>query len=126
MSSRPLPPYATELRKWLRSDPKPRMWGCNDDRAAITVLIGANAWGIARSRHEDRLVLCLPPGESAAKFNWQDCAGSDPILIELCGDVADGVVDSLIRSLLRDGVKRILDVGTMDRFEAEVVQHVAA
>ncbi len=125
MSSRPLPPYGTLLHRWLRADSKPHRWGCDGNQATITVALGSDAWSFAREWHEKRLVLVVPPGEYASRFNWHDCAGHDPILIQSCGDVADGAIDSLTHALLRDGVERVLDLETMNRFQAEEVQHAA-
>lgn len=126
MSARPLPPYSIELQRWLQADKKPARWGCSGSSACITVAIGSDAWSWAKQRHEHRLVLCLPPGENASRFNWRDCSGHDPILLQQCGTVADGVIENLTRALLRDGCQRVLDVDTMNRFTAEAVQDVAA
>ena len=125
MSARPLPPYGAELRRWLLANPKPRMWGCNGDKAAVTVAVGSSAWGWAKQWHQTRLVLCLPSGESASRFSWSLCAGCDPVLLQACGTVSDGEVDNLVHALLRGGVQRVLDLETMNRFEAEAVQRAA-
>ncbi len=125
MSARSLPPFGAELRRWLRADPKSRMWGCNGSKPSITIVLGSDAWSFAREWNGIRLVLIVPPGEYASRFNWHDCAGADPVLIQLCGDVADGAIDSLVRALMRDGTKRVLELATMVRFEAEAVRHAA-
>ena len=51
--------------------------------------------------------------------------GHDPILLQRCGDVSEGVIDGLIHALLRDGVERALELETMNRFEAEVERRAA-
>lgn len=125
MSARKLPPYGRELRAWLAADPKPKRWGCNGAAASITITIGSGAWSWARDWHDQRLVLVVPPGESAANFDWRDCAGHDPILVAECGDVQDGELDRLVRALMRDGVERVLMLATMDRYSAEGMKDAA-
>jgi hypothetical protein len=123
--SRSLPPYGFELRQWLQADKKPARWGCNGFSACVTVCIGATAWSWAKQWHGHRLILVLPPNEPASKFDWRDCAGHDPILVQRCGTVTDGVIKTLTHSLMRDGVERVLDVASMDRFEVEAVSNAA-
>ncbi len=125
MNSRPLPPFGIELRRWLRSDPKPKRWGCNGNEASITIAFGSDAWGFARQWNEIRLVLVVPPGEFASRFNWRDCAGAAPVLIQSCGEVAAGAIDSLVNSLLRDGIERVLDVDSGTEFFAGAARHAA-
>ncbi len=125
MSARSLPPYGIELCRWLRADPKPKRWGCTGGKAAVTVAVGSSAWAWAKRWHQTRLVLCLPPGEYASRFDWNLCAGCDPVLLQECGTVSDGEVDNLVHALLRDGTKRALELATMDRFEAEAVCRAA-
>ena len=125
MSVRPLPPYSLLLRRWLRADPKLPMWGCAGDTPAVTIAIGATAWAWARRWYGIRLNLVLPPGESPARFDWRLCSGCDPVLLQACGTVPDGAIDSLVNSLLRDGTERVLDVDSGTEFFAEAVQHAA-
>lgn len=129
MSTRNLPPYGRELRAWLRADPKPKRWGCNGSNATITVATGTGAWSWAHDWHEAtpaRLVLVVPPRELASRFDWCDCAGHDPILVAQCGEVQDGELDRLARALMRDGVKRVLELESMDEYFAGEVSYAAA
>lgn len=124
-AARKLPPYGRELRAWLAVDPRPWKWGCNGKNASITIAIGPEAWRWARAWHPRRLVLVVPPGKSPARFDWNDCAGHDPILIVQCGDVQDGEIDRVARALMRDGVHRVLEPETADEYFAGEVGYAA-
>ncbi len=125
MSARRLPPYGRELREWLAADPRPWRWGCNGKTACISIGIGSRAWEWARAWHERRLVLIVPNGVAPSTFDWRLCAGCGPILIARCGEVAEGEIDRVARAMMRDGVRRVLELGTMDEFFAEEVPRAA-
>lgn len=126
MSARSLPPFGRELRAWLATDPRPHRWGCNGDRASITIAVGPDAWAWACAWHSRRLVLAVPPGESPARFDWRNCAGHDPILVAQCGEIKDGEIDRLIHALMRDGVRRVLELESFDEHFAGGPEYVAA
>lgn len=123
---RSLPPFGRELRAWLRTDPRPHRWGCNGDRASITIAVGPDAWAWARAWHPYRLVLVVPPGELASRFDWSDCAGHDPVLLALCGEVQDGEVERVARALMRDGAERVLELDGMAEYFAGRPDYAAA
>ncbi|MGM0553283.1 MAG: hypothetical protein ACQETK_05700 [Pseudomonadota bacterium] len=106
--SRRLPPYARQRLQALR-----------DPLATVWVPIGSGVWGWTRQRPA-HLILPVPPGEDPAHFDWRCCAGHEPILVVRCGAVDGDRMERLLRTLLRDGVRRVLD-DTGVRYLAEGV-----
>lgn len=120
MTARRLPPYGRELVQARAGDLR-RWWGTSADglHPSITVLCGRDAWRVKRE-WPDRLMLVCPHGEDPETLDWSPCAGADPVLLWRCGSADGGQVRRLITALLRDGVDRVLDATTLDRYVVEV------
>jgi len=120
MTRRKLPPFARELGERLQDRASwPKWAGTSPDGAnvAIWVLVGADAWSVARQWRDSRLITLLPPGENPSGYDWRRSAGNDPVLIVPCGAVSDAEIHDLAAALLRDGARRALDLETLDRYE---------
>lgn len=110
MARRPWPPY---LR---RSAPR-----THDPAATVWVVCGTEAWAWAREREgTHHVIVVCPSGEDPHGFDWEACAGHDPVLLIRAGRVDGAQVRGLIAALLESGVERILDESG-DRYMAEPV-----
>lgn len=110
-SLRRLPPYGKLLAKQLSDPPNwKQYWGTSADGNSVSlfVVIGPEAWEIAKFWKEKRLFLIAPPGEDHASLNWSHLAGHDPVLIYQAGSVSSAELDNLAAAVLRDGACRIL------------------
>lgn len=120
MSARRLPPYGRELAQARAGDLR-RWWGTSPDGLipTITVLCGRDAWNVKRE-WPDRLMLVCPHRVDPGVLDWSLCAGADPVLLWRCGPTDGDQVRRLITALMRDGVDRVLDAVTLDRYLVEV------
>lgn len=109
-----LPPYAKSLLELRRN---PEHWATLLRAFTVHVFCGSKAWQEAQNaiRAGWGFVL-LPPGENPEGYDWSVCAGYDPVLICVHGNMAAAVFDRLGRALIRDGVTRALCIGDSDPF----------
>jgi len=129
MSTKRLPPFGRHLHDVLAApETWPRYAGTSPDGQHLTIWIsiGPDSWAWARERQGRFLVLVVPPGDDPSVYDWSLLAGGahDPILIVRAGDVSPQVIRALAEALILDGVGRVLETVTGDRYMAEV-QHAA-
>ena len=83
ISRRTLPPYGRILRERL-AEPRSwqRYWGTAADGSAVSlfVIVGHDAWEVAKYWRESRLFTVAPPAEDPNVMDWTLLAGHDPVL----------------------------------------------
>lgn len=102
------PPYSRVVADRLADRQHLDRWaGTSPDgqHATIWVAVGPEAWTWARDAIERRLVLVCPPDSDPAGFDWRVCAGNDPVLLTVCGEMVAEALHPVADALLRDGVK---------------------
>jgi len=112
-TTRGLPPYARTIIDGGRFP------GTSRDGSQHTywLVIGPHAWDQAREfRDQGRAVTMLPPGDDPKRFRWDFLAGHDPVLLVKAGNVQGHEIRALVEAVMADGVGRVLDMGTMDRY----------
>lgn len=114
---RRLPPYARTIIDGRRFPGT----SADGSRHTFWVVIGPHAWQQARDfREQGRAVTMLPPGDDPKCYRWDFLSGHDPVLLVKAGDVQGNELRALVEAVMADGVGRVLDMGTMDRFVREV------
>lgn len=110
---RRLPPFAREIIAGKR------FAGTSADasRHSIWLVIGPHAWNHAKAlREQEKAVTLVSPGEDPNAFRWDFLAGHEPILLVKAGEVQGHATRALVEAVIGDGVGRVLDLGTMDRY----------
>lgn len=123
-----LAPYGRHVLAARRSGELCGFVGTSRDGLTPTIwlLVGINAWTVARRWSRDRLIVVAPCDEDAATFDWSCIGGADPVLLVRCGDVDGRYLERALAAVFRDGVDRILDLDTGVRYVAQrEIRHVA-
>jgi hypothetical protein len=93
----------------------------------VHVICGFDGWQAAREyRNAGWGFVLLPPATNPEGFNWRVCAGYDPVLICVHGDIPAAVLVRLGRALIRDGVKSALTIGDVGLFRFVALRHEGA
>jgi len=104
-----------DLRRFDGTSPdgrQPTLW----------IVTGSGAWDVAHRWSSHRLVVVLPSDADPADIDWRCLADADPVLLFRAGDVDDGRVRRAVAAAFRDGVERILDLETGERFIRETAE----
>ncbi len=100
------PPYARSIMQGRRSANRWIGTSANGRNHTAWVLVGSDAWTVAKDWHNrNRLVTLLPPDESAKGFNWACLSGLETVLLHRCGHCEGAVAMELIKQLLIIGLK---------------------
>jgi len=114
---RRLPPFARTIIDGGRFPGTSR----DGSRHTYWIVIGPAAWEQAKEfRDQGRAVTMLPPGDDPKRFRWDFLSGHDPVLLVKAGETQGHEIRALVEAVMADGVGRVLDMGTMDRFVREV------
>jgi len=85
--------------------------------ATLWLVAGQHAWDEAtRLRDQGRMLAMLPPGDDPKRYRWDFLAGHDPVLLVKAGATQGHEIRALVEAVMSDGVGRVLDMGTMDRY----------
>lgn len=114
MARKRLAPHARRIRDAF--DRGQRLRGMSPDRSRLTIVvcIGPESWRWAQRSPFPALVA--PAKENLCAFDWSLCAGNDPVLLRRCGEVDPGRVQQLVEALVADGVERVLDLHSGQRW----------
>lgn len=126
MTRKKYPPFGLDLRKRLNGDDS-SFWGTspNGKNHTLFLLIGADAWAVARQWRSRRLLVLFPPGDNPVAYDWSILRAADPLLLWRCGDVDGEILLALLKSVMAAGVERVLDVATGNRYVRKIVNDAA-
>jgi hypothetical protein len=115
------PPYSKQLQA-LKDNPD--HWSTLRRAHTVHVLCGSKAWQAAHDLLEAGWAfVLLPPASSPEDHSWTICAGYNPVLIAVHGDIPAAVLARLGRALIRDGVKTALTIGDVGLFRFVAKRH---
>lgn len=111
---RRLPPFGKAIIEGRRNGQRWRGTGADGSNHTAWILVGSEAWSVGkRWQAGSRLVTLCPPDEDPRGYRWDCLAGIDPVLLRRCGDADGEQVQSLIRAMLADGVKSVIEVPSL-------------
>lgn len=117
---RRLPPFAKAIINGRRNGHRWKGTSADGRNYTAWILVGSEAWDTARRWNAGNRLVTLSPDEPD-QYRFDCLAGIDPVLLRRCGDADGELVERLIKRLLQDGVKRVMEIPSL--IMHEVARH---